>query len=237
MPPPLAAPRDQSIARQRLQHVQPARALARGRQRLTPELVQPQLVPQNHRQPARPPLTRAAQTHAAQADRNHVAVENRRRAVLGEQRDLRRLSRLVEDLDRATPGRMLAIVDLAEIGYLSLNHAPALNAPVLDNRPGTMLLAVLAANLVAQKHAADSRRAANCARALVGTTDDSGRRPSANTMSCRDRGPRKSQKSSRVGEVGLTLLGQESAPPAATYYIKLRATTLAAAKTGIFVPK
>jgi hypothetical protein len=33
------------------------------------------------------------------------------------------------------------------------------------------------------------------------------------------------------------LLGQESAPPAATYYIKLRATTLAAAKTGIFVPK
>src|ERR1700733_1855019 len=123
--------------------------------------------------------------------------------VLGEQRDLRRLSRLVAHLDRAAPGRMLAIVDLAEIGHLSLNHAPALNAPVLDDRPGPMLLAVLAANLVAQKHAADSRRPANRARALVGTTDDSARRPSANTTACRDPVLRKSQKSSRVGEVGL----------------------------------
>ena len=203
MQPPFAARRDQLIARQCLQHVQPARALARRRQRRAPELVQPQLIPQDHRQPARAPLTRAARTHAAQSDRNHVAVENRRRTVLREQRDLRRLSRLVEHLDRATPGRMLAIVDLAEIGHLSLNHAPALNAPVLDDRPGPMLLAILAANLVAQKHDADSRRAANRARPLVGTTDDSGGRQSANTTGCSGHAPRKSQKSSRVGEVGL----------------------------------
>src|SRR5580658_7972656 len=98
---------------------------------------------------------------------------------------------------------MLAIVDLAEIGHLSLNHAPALNAPVLDDRPGPMLLAILAANLVAQKHDADSRRAANRARALVGTTDDSAGRQSANTTGCSGHVPRKSQKSSRVGEVGL----------------------------------
>src|SRR6202020_1280225 len=96
-------------------------------------------------------------------------------ASLGERRDLRRWAPLVEHLDRAAPGRMLAIVDLAEIGHLSLNHAPALNAPVLDHRPGPMHLAILAANLVAQKHSADSRRAANRARALVGTTDDSTR--------------------------------------------------------------
>jgi hypothetical protein len=203
MQPPLAARGNQLIARQRLQHIQPTRALPRGRQRRAPELVQSQLIPQNHRQPARAPLTRAAQTHAAQSDRNHVAIENRRTTVLGEQRDLRRLSRLVEHLDRAAPGRMLAIVDLAEIGHLSLNHAPALDAPVLDDRPGPMLLAILAANLVAQKHAADSPRAANRARPLVGTTDDSGGRPSTNTTGCSGHGPRKSQKSTRVGEVGL----------------------------------
>src|ERR1700733_14939637 len=117
--------------------------------------------------------------------------------VLGEQRDLRRLSRLVAHLDRAAPGRMLAIVDLAEIGHLSLNHAPALDAPVLDDRPGPMLVAILAANLVAQKYDADSR-AADRARAVVGTADDPGGRPSANTTGCSGHGPRKSQKSSRV---------------------------------------
>ena len=99
--------------------------------------------------------------------------------------------------------RMLTIIDLAEIGHLSLNHASALDAPVLDDRPSPMLLAILAANLVAQKHAANSRRAVNRARDLVGTTDNSERRPSANTTGCRDWDPRKSQKSSRVGKVGV----------------------------------
>ena len=92
MQPPLAARRDQLIARQRLQDVQPVRALARGRQSLGPKLVQPKLIPKDHRQPTRAPLARPAQPHLAQPDRNHVAVEGRRDAVLGEKRDLGRAS-------------------------------------------------------------------------------------------------------------------------------------------------
>src|ERR1700686_1634759 len=45
-----------------------------------------------------------------------------------------------------------------------------MNAPVLHNRPCPMSLAVLVANLGAQKHDADSRVACTRARSLVGTT-------------------------------------------------------------------
>jgi hypothetical protein len=45
-----------------------------------------------------------------------------------------------------------------------------MNPPVFDNRPRAMFLAVLAANLGAQKHEADSRLANGSARDLVGTT-------------------------------------------------------------------
>ena len=203
MQPPLAARRDQLIACQRLQDVQPTRALARGRQGLGPKLVQPKLIPKNHGQPARAPLARAAQPHLAQPDRNHVAIENRRHAVLGEKRDLGRSPAFVESLDRAAPGRPLAVVDLAEIEHLPLNHASALDAPVLDHRPGPMILAVLVANLVAQKHARNSRRAKRRARALVGTTADSRILSPIQSVTYRARTPRKSQKSARVGEVGL----------------------------------
>jgi hypothetical protein len=148
-------------------------------------------------------LTRATQPHAAQPDRNHVTVENRRGTVLGEQRDLFGFSVLVEHFDHPAPGGPLAVVDLAEIEHLPLNHAPARNAPVLDHRPGPMLFAILAANLVAQKHAPDSRRDHRRARALVGTTDDSQTYGPMNSIACRSSRPRKSLKLARVGEVGL----------------------------------
>jgi hypothetical protein len=45
-----------------------------------------------------------------------------------------------------------------------------MNASVFDNRPCPMFLAVLATNLGAQKHDADSRLAHARARSLVGTT-------------------------------------------------------------------
>src|ERR1019366_3866746 len=72
-----------------------------------------------------------------------------------------------------------------------------MNAPVFENRPCAMVLAVLAANLGAQKHDADSRLAHGRARSLVGTTGH------ANPMTCRDQTPPKSHKSRSVGEVGL----------------------------------
>src|SRR5277367_1559208 len=98
--------------------------------------------------PAGAPLTWAAQPHLAQPNRNHVAIENRRDPILGKQRDLCRLPAFVEHLDRSAPRRPLAVVDLPEIEHLSLNYAPTLGAPVLDDRPGPMHLAVFAANLV-----------------------------------------------------------------------------------------
>src|SRR5271169_5917361 len=146
---PLAAGRNQLIGDQGLQHVQPVGSLARGRQRRAPEIVQSQLVPQHHRQPAGAPLTWAAQPHLAQPNRNHVAIENRRDPILGKQRDLCRLPAFVEHLDRSAPRRPLAVVDLPEIEHLSLNYAPTLGTPVLDDRPGPMHLAVFAANLMA----------------------------------------------------------------------------------------
>ena len=112
----------------------------------------------DHGQPARAPLARPTQSHLAQPDRNHVAVESRRDAVLGEKRDLGRASAFVERLDRPAPTGALAVVDFAEIKHLPLNHAPVVNPAVFDHRPIPMLLAVLAANLMAQKHAPASRR-------------------------------------------------------------------------------
>src|SRR5208337_944212 len=143
------------------------------------------------------------QPHRAQPDRNHVAIENRGRTIFGKQRDLLRSSPFVEDFDSPTPCRPLAVVDLPEIEHLSLNHATAPDAPVLDDRPGPMLLAVLAANLVAQKHAPDSRRAPRRARDLVGTTAVPGPTDPMTPMACPHQTRPKSQKSAPLGEVGL----------------------------------
>jgi hypothetical protein len=66
-----------------------------------------------------------------------------------------------------------------------------------------MVLAVLAANLGAQKHDADSRLAHGRARSLVGTTGVCANLDPPNSMTCRDQTPRKLQISRSVGEVGL----------------------------------
>jgi hypothetical protein len=78
-----------------------------------------------------------------------------------------------------------------------------MNPPVFDNRPRAMFLAVLAANLGAQKHDADSRLANGSARDLVGTTSGFTSIGSSKPRPCRDQTPEKSQKSSSVGEPGL----------------------------------
>src|ERR1017187_8461775 len=109
----------------------------------------------------------------------------------------------IEDLDRLAPRRSLAVVDLSKIKHLPLNHAAIMNAPVFDNRPCAMFLAVLAANLGAQKHDADSRLAHGRARSLVGTTGGCANLGPSKPRACRDQTPRKSQKSRPVGEVGL----------------------------------
>src|ERR1700745_1670456 len=66
-----------------------------------------------------------------------------------------------------------------------------------------MSLAVLVANLGAQKHDADSRLARGRARSLVGTTGVLANLSSAKSSACRDQAPRKSKKLRPVGEVRL----------------------------------
>jgi hypothetical protein len=86
---------------------------------------------------------------------HHIAIQNWRRAVLGEQRDLPRvLASLVERFDRSAPRGFLAVIDLAQIQHLPLHRPPARHPAVLDDAPVAVLLAVFPANLVAQKHAA-----------------------------------------------------------------------------------
>src|SRR6266853_2608253 len=155
MQPPLAAWVDQPVGHQRLQHVQPTRSLSRGRQSWRPEVIQPQLIPQMAGQPAGAPLPRPVQPQSAEPDMHHIAIQNWRRAVLGEQRDLPRvLASLVERFDRSAPRGFLAVIDLAQIQHLPLHRPPARHPAVLDDAPVAVLLAVLLANLVAQKHAA-----------------------------------------------------------------------------------
>ena len=87
----------------RQQNVQPARSFAR-RQRHQPKLVQSHLIPQKIGHPAGTPLTRPTQPHGAQPDRHHIAIEDRRKTILGKQRDLFGLpGAFIEDLDRLAP--------------------------------------------------------------------------------------------------------------------------------------
>src|SRR5450755_2563165 len=89
-----------------------------------------------------------------------------------------------------------------------------MSAPVLHNGPCPMFLAVLATNLGAQKHGADSRVACTRARSLVGTTGVLANLSSAKSSACRDQTPRKSKKSRPVGEVRLTQgVDAEGLPP------------------------
>src|SRR5208283_1558548 len=98
-------------------------------------------------QPARSPLPRSAQPHAAEPDVHHITVQRRRRTILGEQRDLPGvLATLVKCFDGPAPRRSLAIVDLAQIQHVPLHRSTAANPAVLNDAPVAILLTVLAAN-------------------------------------------------------------------------------------------
>jgi hypothetical protein len=105
------------------------------------------------RQPTSAPLPGPAQPQAVEPDVYRIAIQQWRRAILGEQRDLPAgLLPLVERLDCLAPCSALAVVDLAEIQLVPLHRPAARDPAVLHNAPITVLLAVLAAKLVVQKH-------------------------------------------------------------------------------------
>src|SRR3954447_11328315 len=84
---------------------------------------------------------------------HHIAIQRRRRAILGKQRDLfGLLTALVKRFDRLAPCRSLVVVDLSQMQHMPLHRAPGGHTAVFNDTPIAVLLAVLAANLVAQKH-------------------------------------------------------------------------------------
>src|SRR3954453_22154388 len=84
---------------------------------------------------------------------HHIAIQRRRRAILGKQRDLfGLLTALVKRFDRLAPCRSLVVVDLSQMQHMPLHRAPGGHTAVFHDAPIAVLLAVLAANLVAQKH-------------------------------------------------------------------------------------
>src|SRR6187431_1078593 len=84
---------------------------------------------------------------------HHIAIQRGPRTILGKQRDLSGMSiALVERFDRVAPCCSLVIVDLSQIQHMPLHRAPAGHTAVFNDAPVAVLLAVLAANLLAQKH-------------------------------------------------------------------------------------
>jgi hypothetical protein len=89
----------------------------------------------------------------AQPDLDNITVHRRRFSILRKYRYLCRLIvSLLEDLDRATPSRSLAVVDLPEIQDLALHDAALLATPILDDTPITVLFPILETLVGAQKH-------------------------------------------------------------------------------------
>src|ERR1700693_225501 len=119
------------------------------------------------RQPTATPWSRPPQAQTAEPDMHHIAIQWRRRTILGEQRDLfADLSALVQRFDRLAPRGPLAVVDLAQIQHMPLHRATAGDPAVLDNAPIAVLLAVFAAKLVARKHDASLSKPAAVSQGL-----------------------------------------------------------------------
>src|SRR5208337_2892072 len=154
MQPPLAARGQQAIGAHEEQSVLPTRPLPARRHTLAPNPIELQLLPKRKRQPAGPPLPRPAQPQRGQLQANDRGVRhNPFAAILGKQRQrLRSIDLLVHHLDRSAPSQCLRVVDLAQMKDMLLHDASARDALVLDDAPIAMPLAVLLANLVAQKH-------------------------------------------------------------------------------------
>jgi hypothetical protein len=78
---------------------------------------------------------------------HHVAVQHRRHAILGKQRDLSSvLTALVERFDRLAPSRSLVVVDLSQMQHVPLHRPPAGHTAVFNDAPIAVFFAVLAAN-------------------------------------------------------------------------------------------
>ena len=151
---PLATRRQQPVACQEQQHLVPACPLAARAEPLGPEPVERQLAPQVQRQPAPAPLPRPTQPQFVQLQPNNRDVRQHSLAtVFREQRQAARRRRaFLEDGDRLAPSQFLRIVDLAQVQQRPLHHTAPAYPAILYDAPVTVLLAVLLALGVTEKH-------------------------------------------------------------------------------------
>ena len=111
------------------------------------------VAPELAAQPAVAPGARAMQFHLVELDLNAVDGVAGKVAVFWKQTQFGEpLLALHEDGQRFAPGRLLAVVDLAQVERLALRHLAGSQAPVLDHAEIAMLLAVLVPPVRFQMH-------------------------------------------------------------------------------------
>jgi len=152
MQPPFTARIQQPINRQHLHDRFPIRAFPAGRQALTPERVQLQLLPQATRDPTGAPLPRPLQREFRQPHLHRGGDVRRHLPLQGKERQLReRLAIGVKDRDGFDPGGLLAVVDFAQIQNRSLHPVAVRAADLFDDAPVAMVLAVFEAVMRLEK--------------------------------------------------------------------------------------
>src|SRR5450759_2606174 len=114
------------------------------------------------------------QRQFGQLDLEAVEDIGREVAVFGKQTDLfGELSGFVERVETFAPGRLLRIIDLAQVKDGALHGVTSAQAAVFDNTPIAMHLAVFFASVVAQKHFVGRQYitvAEQCGRGQVSTS-------------------------------------------------------------------
>src|SRR6266852_3063215 len=124
---------------------------------MCPELIEPELLIELTRQPARAPLPRPVQLHRIEPHLHAVTVGACRNFAIG--RKQRQLAvppaAFIKGFDQAVPSLELTIIDLAEIQHLPLHHLATGATLVLDDIPVAMLFAVFEASVGSQEHDAN----------------------------------------------------------------------------------
>ncbi|HEY5503529.1 MAG TPA: hypothetical protein VIK28_00100 [Sedimentisphaerales bacterium] len=150
---PLAGRSDPLAHGQQFERFEPGHPGLAIRQVLTPERTQVQFIPEPAGQPVIAEDAGMLQRQFGQLDLEAVEDIGREVAVFGKQTDLfGELSGFVERVETFAPGRLLRIIDLAQVKDGALHGVTSAQAAVFDNTPIAMHLAVFFASVVAQKH-------------------------------------------------------------------------------------
>ena len=150
---PLPARIDQSISAEGLQHQVPTRTFAAGRQTFGPKLSQSQFFVKLAGQPTGSPLAWVTQLQFRKFDPHDVGVFDLHDVVFGKQshRARQRLA-VLKNLDGLLPGRLLLVVDLAQVENVALDDFAARATLVFHDRPVAVFLAIFLSRAPTQKH-------------------------------------------------------------------------------------